>query len=830
MRRNPVYTFKNLNDIGIYSIPVNSTIQINDADDLTPGSQPLLIQLLDKQGVNPGSTIRDFLANTNNYANANDTVEIVSELELVQEGSNTGWRLLGVDAAKYRAIGSNAVDLSQSSGDQVGVYGASGATSFATGSDVQAQGENSSAFGKGTRILGANAVALGKYNTGTDSTNILEVGIGLSDIERKNALEINNSGVVKAPNTTVQNIIDGPDSVLITKGFVNATKATKVDKAGDTMTGSLTIQGNVQADDVIATSSLITGTDVAGNSSVNFNGLNSDQSLYFDNTTREFKVNADAILGAKIWHDQNQGLDSGLDADLLDGMQPLDLPVSNQTQTELNLKFDKAGGTITGDSVIQTNLSVQGISTLTTAVLPTVQGLTNFSDSIIISGSTDILGTTTTTDLIIGVGSANAGKSILGFTDTDTVGFTPAIKWDNAVGEFQVDTRAGLGNTLWHSGTFNPDLKLDKQGGTILGNLAINGDLNADGISTLASISTQNIDTVSAAISANCTIGGSIQITGSLQADATTLGATTTSSITNTGTLNVGSDARISGITNLDNNVNVAGSLNVDTNLVVVGSTQAQTLHSFGYVTADGIITTGRDNGGAGTLSVYAFTDSTNTNAPGLYYDSGDSKFKVSTNIAQPAQGHILWHGGNLDPLQYSTFESLTDTGSYLNQAGKYVIVNSTEDGLEYTNTTYDDTAVISRLNATEVATATNASNISTNTADIAANQTDILTHAGLIQTNRTDIDALGVSVGSHDSLISTNATNIATNATDIAANTAAIAANSADIATNAADIAAKKAQAVADIVIDGSETAATNAAKINELLANLRTAGLLAL
>jgi hypothetical protein len=64
MRRNPLYVFDNLGSVGIYNVPLESSVQINDADG--QGST-LIVQIISKEHLTPSSTIGDFLANTDNY-------------------------------------------------------------------------------------------------------------------------------------------------------------------------------------------------------------------------------------------------------------------------------------------------------------------------------------------------------------------------------------------------------------------------------------------------------------------------------------------------------------------------------------------------------------------------------------------------------------------------------------------------------------------------------------------------------------------------------------------------------------------------------------------
>jgi len=78
----------------------------------------------------------------------------------------------------------------------------------------------------------------------------------------------------------------------------------------------------------------------------------------------------------------------------------------------------------------------------------------------------------------------------------------------------------------------------------------------------------------------------------------------------------------------------------------------------------------------------------------------------------------------------------------------------------------------------------TNATNIATNTTDIATNKTSIATNTADIATNKTSIATNTTDIATNKTSIATNSTDIATNKTSIAANTTNIAANTAEIAT----------------------------------------------
>ena len=80
--------------------------------------------------------------------------------------------------------------------------GASGFASHAEGSSTCAYGVASHSEGYYTKAQNNYMHVSGKYNVGTDTNTIVEVGIGTSDTARANALEIYTDGRVIAPALT----------------------------------------------------------------------------------------------------------------------------------------------------------------------------------------------------------------------------------------------------------------------------------------------------------------------------------------------------------------------------------------------------------------------------------------------------------------------------------------------------------------------------------------------------------------------------------------------------------------------------------------------------
>ncbi len=96
-----------------------------------------------------------------------------SELQKITEGSNTGWRILGRDAANHGDIGANALDLSRSTLAST-TTGATGPDAFAAGFVTTASGTNSTAMGNSTNASGLFSTAMGSSSiaSGPSSTAI----------------------------------------------------------------------------------------------------------------------------------------------------------------------------------------------------------------------------------------------------------------------------------------------------------------------------------------------------------------------------------------------------------------------------------------------------------------------------------------------------------------------------------------------------------------------------------------------------------------------------------------------------------------------------------
>lgn len=204
------------------------------------------------------------------------------------------------------------------------------------------------------------------------------------------------------------------------------------------------------------------------------------------------------------------------------------------------------------------------------------------------------------------------------------------------------------------------------------------------------------------------------------------------------------------------------------------------------------------------------------TEAPietGMHYvdeTNGDHWLSVGTSSVND------WIKVPEDSAGASTFTALTDTPSIYGagDAGKAVVVNNTEDGLEFIaqgggslppgGATDDllqkdspaDGDASFRALTTNPDFATNESNTNQNTSDIAVNKSDITALDGRVTTNEGDITGLTSQqvintgdISTNEANISTNTNNISTNSSDISGLDTRVTTNEGDISSNTLDI-----------------------------------------
>jgi len=223
MKRNPLYAFKDGNSIGVFNIPLNSTIHI--LDDSTDGTgNTRFVEIISKTGLNPGSTIAQFLANPDLYIDLSNENISPSQLQKIEVDGKTGWRILGRDPNNYGEIGDQAIDLSLSL-DSGSVNGATGYNSFAVGLNVEASEDNSVVFGNNTKSNYYGETVFGSYNVDPQSSvngpTKFVVGIGTNWENYQNGFEVYTNGVVRAPSCSIAEIAASDEKTLVTKEYAD---------------------------------------------------------------------------------------------------------------------------------------------------------------------------------------------------------------------------------------------------------------------------------------------------------------------------------------------------------------------------------------------------------------------------------------------------------------------------------------------------------------------------------------------------------------------------------------------------------------------------------
>jgi hypothetical protein len=219
---------------------MKSTIHVLDSDG---NGLTRVLELVDKTGLGPNSTIGDLLANESlyesisgqdrylndltdvdlessvpqtdqllrfdgNYWVPSTEVDTLSELQKLVENGDTGWALLGDNRNNKGNLGEHAIDLSYND---------------TASSTVGATGHFSVAEGFAT-IAGNNAMhAAGMYNVGTSPNTIHETGIGTGDTNRANAFEIFDDGTLRQPSATNAKIDARGDKAIPTVEYIDST-------------------------------------------------------------------------------------------------------------------------------------------------------------------------------------------------------------------------------------------------------------------------------------------------------------------------------------------------------------------------------------------------------------------------------------------------------------------------------------------------------------------------------------------------------------------------------------------------------------------------------
>jgi len=696
MKRNPLYVFDNLQSTGIYNVPVDSTIQINDVD--SQGT-PKIIQLTSKEGLTPDSTIAHFLSLNDNYVDLNEATEIPSELEKIEQNGKIGWRILGREETDYGPIGKEAFDFSKAFNitDPSANYGATGDYSFAEGYRTKAVGWASHAEGLGTIALGKASHAMGLYNVGQNPNNILEIGCGLGIGTRENALEITTDGEITAPNLSINKINNKGQQSLVTKEYSDQNLNSKVNKAGDTITGNLYVIGDNPSFDYSFTNeglalfkngvtlekTIKIGLNSSFNSEIIFtdNNQNLNPSIYWSDTYKDFYIKNSIRPDNKIWHSGNDGENSELSAGYLGTYRWDEIAPKTYVDNGLESKFDKIGGQITGDVSIDGDLLVFGrTQTQSLRILDNVvvDGTSTFRQQVIcdtnfISNSRVYLnelyaasGTIKTIsdiefnksyfndipEFAFGLFiKSNNGKSSVDFENPNT-GNNTSIFWSTTDNAFMVTDSDGNDYKLYHGGELPPSSgvsefdQLTDTPSSKVGNSQKYLRVSTDE-------STLYYDELDATQIIDDTAGNNItdktwsanKIYDELLTKLNINGGSISGSLAISNNLTVNVDAYIANSLQVDgglaadtftsNEVDFLGKVVISNDLNVNSITRTQGL----FIYADS------NNNDRSSIAFEELANPVGVK-PALYWDNTDELFKIDDNYGI---GQELWHNGNLN-------------------------------------------------------------------------------------------------------------------------------------------------------------------------------------
>jgi hypothetical protein len=204
---------KSINSNKVLSVNTKEGIITLDSTDLIIGNYD---NVSEYEPISSSNTISVALAKLESgVVNLTNSAE-KSQLELITNASVVGYRILGRDVNNYGTIGSDAVDFSYGTGSN---SGATGERSFALGYGVRASGANSMALGNNTTAQNTESLAMGSYNIGTSPDTVLEIGVGADSSNKANALEVLKSGVIMAPELSIDKVTEL--KTLVTKEYLD---------------------------------------------------------------------------------------------------------------------------------------------------------------------------------------------------------------------------------------------------------------------------------------------------------------------------------------------------------------------------------------------------------------------------------------------------------------------------------------------------------------------------------------------------------------------------------------------------------------------------------
>jgi len=275
-------TIKSFNGDPRYNIYISGLVL--GSTPFTPGSS---VNLYDNNSQGVGTiTIDNLIVNDDTVDNFNDYTIIVGRLTT---GNFIGAETIGsasnrVPFQDFSIESGNTIDVAVLESD-------SGTANLRLGRKDGVSSAPGIYFNSSQLVANYNVAMIASGGNGTDGSGTLNVQVANADGMTINGNQIWNAGNIQfqttnIPNTAVLRDANGSISVGSITGNLTGAASLNVLKAGDTMTGSLTLTGSGSNLSVSGTSTLTGNTTVGGNLIVDTN------TLYVNASTNRVGINA----------------------------------------------------------------------------------------------------------------------------------------------------------------------------------------------------------------------------------------------------------------------------------------------------------------------------------------------------------------------------------------------------------------------------------------------------------------------------------------------------------------------------------------------------------
>jgi len=332
MRRNPLYVFDNLDSKGIYNVPLESTVQINDADG---NGSTLIVQVSSKDNMDVNTTIRDFLQLEDNYERPGTIGMLTDDAKgqpdgvapLDENGLIPGRYIPTMDINNAYVVNTvqDMLDISNTSQANIGDV----CIVTDTNETYIYNGDHTGTVADWTKLI----INIGDVQSVNGKTGV--VVLNADDIDEGAINRYMNPTSFKdyfrqEPIQNLSNVIDGPANV------------------GDALTFDGTNWGAAQIPQKVVSVNGFDGVVNLTTSEISENG-----NLYYTDDRVDSRIQTewiDPISGIgdynKIWSADKIATELSY------------LTTKDYVDNGLELKFDKVGGTITGDVLIDGQLTL----------------------------------------------------------------------------------------------------------------------------------------------------------------------------------------------------------------------------------------------------------------------------------------------------------------------------------------------------------------------------------------------------------------------------------------------------------------------------------------